>query len=198
MQAHGKPCIPYLGLHLTDLTFIDDGNTTWLPNSPQTINLQKAVMSANVVRLVLDASKIEFYGIRPMNSIQKLLHSVCNSVFDDNEVYRLSLLREARNAGGDAADRGRGNRNRLANIAKSMMKRTNVAAEKELTNDDWNVVLADAKTVTFQKDQPIISQGVLNTKVRARVCVVLFVVFFARCSRRFLLSPPPRLFFRCT
>ena len=165
VQSAGKPWIPYLGLHLTDLTFVDDGNTTWIGNNNNLVNLQKAVMSAQAVRLVVDSAKIDFYGIRPMNSIQKLLTNVTNSVFDENEVYRLSLLREARNAGGDAADRGRGNRNRLANIAKSMMKRANVAAEKELTGADWQVVLEGARTVLFNKDQVIIKQGQHNLKM---------------------------------
>jgi CRP-like cAMP-binding protein len=165
VQSAGKPWIPYLGLHLTDLTFVDDGNTTWIGSNNNLVNLQKAVMSAQAVRLVVDSAKIDFYGIRPMNSIQKLLSNVTNSVFDENEVYRLSLLREARNAGGDAADRGRGNRNRLANIAKSMMKRANVAAEKELTGADWQVVLEGARTVLFNKDQTIIKQGQHNLKM---------------------------------
>jgi CRP-like cAMP-binding protein len=165
VQSTGKPWIPYLGLHLTDLTFVDDGNTTWIGNNNNLVNLQKAVMTAQCVRLVVDSAKIDFYGIRPMNSIQKLLMNVTNSVFDENEVYRLSLLREARNAGGDAADRGRGNRNRLANIAKSMMKRANVAAEKELTGADWSVVLEGARTVLFNKDQVIIKQGQHNLKM---------------------------------
>ncbi len=165
VSSAGKPWIPYLGLHLTDLTFVDDGNTTWIGSNNNLVNLQKAAMSAQCVRTVLDSCKVDFYGIRPMNSIQKLLLNVGNSVFDENEVYRLSLLREARNAGGDAADRGRGNRNRLANIAKSMMKRANVAAEKDLTDADWSVVLEGAKSVTRNKDHVIIKQGELNTKM---------------------------------
>ncbi len=69
---------------------------------------------------VMECAKTDFFGYRAMNSIQKLLHTVCNSVFDDKvwwsfrsvpflvlmcrlfhlqEVYRLSLLREARGAG---------------------------------------------------------------------------------------------------
>jgi CRP-like cAMP-binding protein len=165
VSSAGKPWIPYLGLHLTDLTFVDDGNTTWIGSNNNLVNLQKAIMSSTCVRTVLDSCKVDFYGIRPMQSIQKLLLNVSNSVFDDNEVYRLSLLREARNAGGDAADRGRGNRNRLANIAKSMMKRVNVAAEKDLTDADWSVVLEGARTVVFKRDQVIIQQGQLNTKM---------------------------------
>jgi hypothetical protein len=86
-----------------------------------------------------------------MQSIQKLLVNMSNSVFDDNEVYRLSLLREAR--GGAAAERGGGNRDRLAKIAKSMMKRGNVAAEKDLTDADWGVVLEGARTVLFKENQ---------------------------------------------
>ena len=165
VAATGKPWIPYLGLHLTDLTFVDDGNSTWMDNGSSVVNLQKSVMSAQCVRTVLDSAKIDYYGIRPMNSIQKLLVNVSNSVFDDNEIYRLSLLREARNAGGDAADRGRGNRNRLANIAKSMMKRANVAAEKELTDADWSLVLEGARTVLVKKDHVIIQQGQPNSKM---------------------------------
>jgi hypothetical protein len=53
VNSAGKPWIPYLGLHLTDLTFVDDGNETRMGPNNGLINLQKAVMTAQCVSAFL-------------------------------------------------------------------------------------------------------------------------------------------------
>jgi hypothetical protein len=96
LKRVSPPKIPYLGVYLTDLTFIEDGNPN---NIGHLINFHKRRL---VHRVLQD---IEQYQDTPFNfPIDTRLSFVLGklSFIDDNELYNLSLLREPR--GCDRAD----------------------------------------------------------------------------------------------
>merc|ERR1712137_1211 len=85
------PCIPYLGVYLTDLTFIDE--------NPDTVNGMINFTKRRLVYSVI--SKIQqyqqtHYNLQPVDQIiQQLLHV---SILDETSLYNLSLKREPRKA----------------------------------------------------------------------------------------------------
>jgi len=86
------PCVPYLGLYLTDVTFIEDGNKDFIRNL---INFRKRQLVSEVV------SEIQLYQQFPYDlpADQKLLslfHNLPSST--EEQLYQISLLREPRNA----------------------------------------------------------------------------------------------------
>lgn len=47
------PCVPFLGVYLTDLTFIEDGNPDRLKGDPRLINFGKRQKTAEVIREIM-------------------------------------------------------------------------------------------------------------------------------------------------
>eukprot|EP00026_Physarum_polycephalum_P002714 Phypoly_transcript_02722.p1 GENE.Phypoly_transcript_02722~~Phypoly_transcript_02722.p1 ORF type:complete len:821 (+),score=152.14 Phypoly_transcript_02722:35-2497(+) len=88
------PCIPYLGVYLTDLTFIDDGN-------PDTINGLINFAKRKLVYTVIDKVKQyqqSPYNLQPVYQIASLLVSLVWEHMDEDKQFKISLLREPRNA----------------------------------------------------------------------------------------------------
>lgn len=50
IHSVNPPCIPFLGIYLQDLTFIEDGNPDYLKKSSNLINFAKQQKSAEVIR----------------------------------------------------------------------------------------------------------------------------------------------------
>lgn len=112
------PVLPYLNLHLTDLLYIDEGNSDKIqsPNGIELINFSKYLMIASVVSNVLQyrdipvrtflffLKKIIFtvltflffqkYALKPVSEIQNYLLHPPNLIEDNEKLYQLSLLRE--------------------------------------------------------------------------------------------------------
>ena len=82
----------FQGIHLTDLTFIDDGNETFLDPEKTMINVTKIRLLASSIKMIRVGSSIIYDSITPSNTIQRVLKSV--EVWDDHEIYRISKLKE--------------------------------------------------------------------------------------------------------
>lgn len=52
------PCIPFLGIHLQDLTFNDDGNVNTFQNGM--INFRKRIFWANLVRMIQTLQEVSY------------------------------------------------------------------------------------------------------------------------------------------
>jgi hypothetical protein len=80
------------GIHLTDLTFIDEGNPT---SKGDLINFKKQRLTARVIQQIQ-----YFQGVPFNNDIDLELCTYLKelSALDDEGLYQLSLTREPRNA----------------------------------------------------------------------------------------------------
>ncbi|EGG19007.1 Ras guanine nucleotide exchange factor [Cavenderia fasciculata] len=84
------PLLPYLGVCLTDLTFIEDGNPDFIGNL---INFSKRRLVYNVISTVL-GSQLSRYNLQPVYQISKLLKNL-KPRFDEEDLYRRSLKFES-------------------------------------------------------------------------------------------------------
>ncbi|KAJ5075568.1 ras guanine nucleotide exchange factor i-related [Anaeramoeba ignava] len=92
LKGVNPPCIPYLGVHLTDLTFIEDGNPDFIGNL---INFSKRLQISKVIRNIQQYQQ-KGYELQPVHQIQQLLIKFKN--LGETETYDKSLKIEPRNA----------------------------------------------------------------------------------------------------
>ena len=103
LRACKPPAVPYLGVYLQDLTFIEDGNPETLPNaSPltpggiavsQLVNFERLAMVYGVLKEVLLFQQ-QSYGLAVLEPINTLLISLPFAT--EKNLYEISLLREPR------------------------------------------------------------------------------------------------------
>jgi len=100
VRQSAPPCLPYLGVYLADLTFIEDGNPDFITRklgSIKLINFEKRLMIYKVItNLRIYQSK--HYQLAPLPMVQEFLQDAVMrcQLSDNNETYKLSLLREPR------------------------------------------------------------------------------------------------------
>lgn len=67
--ASRRPAVPYLGLYLTDLTFIEDGNKDWVAEEggERLVNLSKCAMLGKALGEILRFQRSDYasIGIEP-------------------------------------------------------------------------------------------------------------------------------------
>ncbi len=96
-----QPCLPYLGIFLSDLTFIEEGNkdTIIAGDGHGLINFEKRRKVAQVISRLQQYQRTPF-GFHVVPQIFSVLHKeISNSdVVDlsDNLLYQMSLQREPR------------------------------------------------------------------------------------------------------
>eukprot|EP01090_Pellita_catalonica_P018270 TRINITY_DN5837_c0_g1_i3.p1 TRINITY_DN5837_c0_g1~~TRINITY_DN5837_c0_g1_i3.p1 ORF type:complete len:500 (-),score=61.99 TRINITY_DN5837_c0_g1_i3:113-1612(-) len=95
LRACTPPCLPYLGIFLTDLTFIHQGNSDHYNKSEDLINFTKLQYISNVIE---DIQTYQYtpYCLKPVNSIQEHILSRFENFATEKELYSLSLLCEAK------------------------------------------------------------------------------------------------------
>ena len=84
------PCVPFLGVYLTDLTFVEDGNPDMVNGL---INFRKRQLVFQIIQEIQLYQETQF-PIRPIPSLLALLQSL--PILDDDALYSLSLQREPR------------------------------------------------------------------------------------------------------
>mmetsp|Transcript_28104 Transcript_28104/g.39669 ORF Transcript_28104/g.39669 Transcript_28104/m.39669 type:complete len:1034 (+) Transcript_28104:92-3193(+) len=94
LKQSQPPILPYLGLVLTDLVFLDDGNPDLVPDT-KLLNVAKWTLISGVVhREILTRAEIT-YTLEPLAFIQDFLEKR-PVIENQHELYELSLKREAR------------------------------------------------------------------------------------------------------
>ena len=84
------PCIPYIGLYLTDLTFIEEGNPKYINNK---INFARCRRFAEVIRDMQTYQNTR-YALLPFPELQELILGI--EILTEEEMYAQSLKVEAR------------------------------------------------------------------------------------------------------
>ncbi|RKP02606.1 hypothetical protein CXG81DRAFT_10590 [Caulochytrium protostelioides] len=87
------PAIPFLGVYLTDLTFIELGNTDFLPDGGY-INFEKRRKVAHIIRSI-QSYQLHPYHFMPVIAIQEFIHGL-HATMSEDEMYEKSLQVEPR------------------------------------------------------------------------------------------------------
>jgi len=93
LHSVDPPCIPYVGVYLTDLTFIEDGNQDYLSDSKVLINFDKRRKISQVIREIQQYQQTP-YCLEAVPSIQGYLLKA--EFWGENETYETSLKLEAK------------------------------------------------------------------------------------------------------
>jgi hypothetical protein len=97
------PCIPFLGLYLTDLTFVDEaGKANQVSNSNQ-IAFYKYYKVAAILQQIAKFQQSE-YNIIPLPQIQDYLSNLV--VMNPDTMYQISLLQEQKDHMGKGPNQG--------------------------------------------------------------------------------------------
>ncbi|ORX44617.1 ras GEF [Hesseltinella vesiculosa] len=89
------PCIPFLGIYLQDLTFVEDGNSNYLKKTNNLINFAKRMKTGEVIQ-ELQQYQSTPYILQPVGSIQEFIKTHLQSSRDEETLYNLSLAVEPR------------------------------------------------------------------------------------------------------
>ncbi|KAJ1911760.1 hypothetical protein IWQ60_009986 [Tieghemiomyces parasiticus] len=95
LHSCNPPCIPFLGTHLKDLVFVEDGNPDFLPNQPHLINFDKRTKVASVIR-DLQSYQNTPYALTVVPEIQEFIERSLEEVTDSHGLYDISLTLEPR------------------------------------------------------------------------------------------------------
>ncbi|KAI9311849.1 ras guanine nucleotide exchange factor domain-containing protein [Dichotomocladium elegans] len=90
IHSINPPCIPFLGIYLQDLTFIEDGNPDFLAKSDHLINFAKRQKTAEVIREIKQFQSAP-YTLRIVQVMQDFIQTQLDSSLDVEQLYERSL-----------------------------------------------------------------------------------------------------------
>ncbi|KAI8969264.1 ras guanine nucleotide exchange factor domain-containing protein [Mycotypha africana] len=96
IHSVNPPCIPFLGIYLQDLTFIEDGNPDMLKKSNNLINFAKRQKAAEVIREIKQFQSPP-YNFQYVPEIQVYIKMQLETSKDIDFLYERSLELEPRN-----------------------------------------------------------------------------------------------------
>ncbi|CAB4482827.1 unnamed protein product [Rhizophagus irregularis] len=95
LHSINPPCVPFFGLYLTDLTFIEDGNPDFLKSSNKLINFSKRMKTADVIREIKQYQNVP-YNLSSVQEIQMFIDFHLKESKDVKDLYEQSLALEPR------------------------------------------------------------------------------------------------------
>ena len=101
IRSQPPPMVPYLGVYLRDLTFLEVGNPTFVDEEEKMINYDKLRMIAKVLIEIQTFKEIS-YEFVPVQEIQNLLTTKMIT-FDEEELYEMSLRLEPKLSSSNSA-----------------------------------------------------------------------------------------------
>lgn len=94
LHKANPPCIPFFGIYLTDLTFIEDGIPSVIKKT-QLINFAKRSKTAEVIRDIQQYQNVP-YGLQEVPELQEYITRNMKAAGDVHEMYDKSLQVEPR------------------------------------------------------------------------------------------------------
>jgi son of sevenless-like protein len=94
LHAGNPPCIPFFGVYLTDLTFIEDGIPSIIKKT-NLINFAKRAKTAEVIRDIQQFQNVG-YSLQPVPELQDYILTNMQAAGDVHEMYDKSLQIEPR------------------------------------------------------------------------------------------------------
>ncbi|KAL9110176.1 MAG: hypothetical protein Q9227_005236 [Pyrenula ochraceoflavens] len=94
LHLANPPCIPFFGVYLTDLTFIEDGIASMVKNS-NLINFGKRAKTADVIRDIQQYQNVP-YSLQPVNELQEYILGNMQAAGDVHDMYDRSVEVEPR------------------------------------------------------------------------------------------------------
>ncbi|KAI1494745.1 ras guanine nucleotide exchange factor domain-containing protein [Biscogniauxia mediterranea] len=94
LHVANPPCIPFFGVYLTDLTFIEDGIPSIIKKT-NLINFAKRAKTAEVIRDIQQYQNAP-YSLQPVPELQDYILSNMQAAGDVHEMYDKSLIVEPR------------------------------------------------------------------------------------------------------
>ncbi|TKX22699.1 RasGEF domain-containing protein 1 [Elsinoe australis] len=94
LHKANPPCIPFFGVYLTDLTFIEDGIPSIIKKT-NLINFAKRAKTAEVIREIQQYQNVP-YALQPVQELQDYILRNMQSAGDVHEMYERSLQVEPR------------------------------------------------------------------------------------------------------
>ncbi|BGP25178.1 cell division control protein Cdc25 [Rhodotorula toruloides] len=100
LRKSAPPCVPFLGVYLTDWTFIGDGNPDMIREKPHQINFQKRQKASELI-LMIKLHQATTYNLQAVPAIAKFLQDALFPQFldpanEDQRLYEISLALEPR------------------------------------------------------------------------------------------------------
>ncbi|KAG9321591.1 hypothetical protein KVV02_001735 [Mortierella alpina] len=92
------PCVPFVGMYLTDLVMIQDGNQDYLKKSSHLINFYKRVKTAEVIREIQQYQSVP-YCLTAVPEIQMFIRRGLDGTKSVSDLYDMSLALEPRERG---------------------------------------------------------------------------------------------------
>jgi hypothetical protein len=93
IHSINPPCIPFLGIYLQDLTFIEDGNSNYLKKTQNLINFAKRMKTAEVIREIQQYQSAP-YHLQPVRELQLFIKAHLENSRDEEILYGLSVALE--------------------------------------------------------------------------------------------------------
>ncbi|KAI9219847.1 ras guanine nucleotide exchange factor domain-containing protein [Blastocladiella britannica] len=93
LKACQPPCLPYLGVYITDLTLIEEGNQDYLPQNGSLINFEKRRKVATVIDEILARQQQCIYHLIAVPALQDFLTS-SHERLSEVEAFKLSVAVE--------------------------------------------------------------------------------------------------------
>jgi son of sevenless len=88
------PCVPFIGIYLTDLTFVKNGVCDFLPNNEKLLNFSKYYNASSILNQTIKYQVP--YNLQKVDKIQKYIETELAATLDEAKLYSLSIQLEPR------------------------------------------------------------------------------------------------------